>query len=422
MPKRSRKDGCLLDDPDVRVWHDNLKRKATSTADVMLKNFEKFCDIMKTSPPEILKVKSPKKLILSYIEKREAKVAGSTIETELKPVRSWLSWNEMTIPGHINIKNANRTPSLANEAVPDQEGLKAILAAADLKSKVAIALIAFSGVRPGVLGDYRGTDGLKVKDIPDLKINDGRVGFENAPAMIRVRQELSKTGNNYFTFLGPEGCAYVQAYLQKRIEKGEKIGPASPVVANSKGKEKHHLYTINIGDMIRKPMRLAGNQNRPYVLRSYFATRLMQAETKGFLRDWRSFMMGHKGDIEHVYTMNKRALPDDLITQMREGYSKALQFLETSFQREESPQKDYVLQSLIGLVEPDVEKAANIQEADIISFLRDKLHLNGNGNHNGNGKQKIIDIEELEKYIEEGYEFVSIIPPSNKKAIVRLAQ
>jgi hypothetical protein len=67
------------------------------------------------------------------------------------------------------------------------------------------------------------------------------------------------------------------------------------------------IRTSNIGDAIRLPIRRAGFPWRPYVLRSYFETQMVIAESKGWvIRDYRQFFMGHSGDIEHVYTLNKR--------------------------------------------------------------------------------------------------------------------
>jgi len=49
-------------------------------------------------------------------------------------------------------------------------------------------------VRIEVLGDFLGDDGLKIKDIPELSINDGEPEFSSTPAMIVVRKNLSKIG------------------------------------------------------------------------------------------------------------------------------------------------------------------------------------------------------------------------------------
>ncbi|MFQ5910041.1 MAG: hypothetical protein ACE5IJ_04880 [Thermoplasmata archaeon] len=45
-------------------------------------------------------------------------------------------------------------------------------------------------------------------------------------------------------------------------------------------------------------------------------------------RDWVTYWAGHKGDIEHVYTLHK-GLPDGLIEDIREAYRKAEGYLST---------------------------------------------------------------------------------------------
>jgi hypothetical protein len=70
-------------------------------------------------------------------------------------------------------------------------------------------------------------------------------------------------------------------------------------------------------DTIRRPIRRAGFEWRPYILRRYFDTRLMIIEMDGvIIRDFRVFWMGHRGDIEHTYTLNKQ-LPKDVREKMR---------------------------------------------------------------------------------------------------------
>lgn len=68
---------------------------------------------------------------------------------------------------------------------------------------------------------------------------------------------------------------------------------------------------------------------RPYVLRAYFDTQLLIAESRGKIaHDFRVFFMGHKGSIEAKYTTNKGILPDSLIKEMRNAYSRSEEFLD----------------------------------------------------------------------------------------------
>jgi len=179
------------------------------------------------------------------------------------------------------------------------------------------------------LGNYHGYDGLAVKDLPEMTVTNSSVEFEQTPTKIVVRPELSKTRHQYFTFLSNEGCEYIKTYLEERVLQGEKLKLDSPIITPKQGM-KPFIRTVNIGDTIRKAIRKTGFPWRPYVLRSYFDTQLMLAESKGrVLRDYRKFWMGHKGDIENRYTTNKCRLPETVIEDMRQAYKRSQEYLQT---------------------------------------------------------------------------------------------
>ena len=419
----------LFGDDNFRRWYENVARGHESTARNYLRNTGKLCEIIGMSPGDLIKLPQVQRddTILDYIAAREKEgITGATIKVEIKALKSWLKWNDVSIKKPIKIRNANLSTTLDSEVIPDQEQLKSILNAATPQQRVAIALVAFSGVRLEVLGNYDGTDGLRLSDFPELQIGDGTVTFTKVPALVRVRRELSKTGFPYFTFLGQEGCDYVKAFVEKRFndtykrwarkgEKKEDIDLKSPLIVPSKI-EPGFVSAINIGDMIRKPMRLAGNMNRPYVLRSYFATRTMQAEAKGFQRDWRVFMMGHKGDIEHIYTLNKNHLRSDLIEQMREGYKAALPFLETvrpapPFDKQEF-KREFMRAAM--LTDEQIEKRGDMS---VMAVIKEQLGMEMNSaqspkNINPPVTQKIVPLSELDTYLTSGYEFVHELPDS----------
>jgi hypothetical protein len=124
-----------------------------------------------------------------------------------------------------------------------------------------------------------------------------------------------------------------------RIRDGEKLTEASAIIT-PKRKMKPFIRAINVSDVIRNAIRKAGFDWRPYVLRHYFDTQLMLAESRGFIiRDYRQFWMGHKGDIENRYTPNKNKFPPNVITDMREAYQKSQDFLQTKERAETSEEK-----------------------------------------------------------------------------------
>ena len=129
----------------------------------------------------------------------------------------------------VNISGENETPTIANERVPSKEELARIMRKATSRGRVAIAIMAFSGLRPESLGDYEGTDGLRLGDLKDLHISD-EIQFEKVPATVMVKSKLSKARHQYFSFIGEEGATYIKEYLEERRKQGEELTYESPLL------------------------------------------------------------------------------------------------------------------------------------------------------------------------------------------------
>jgi len=267
--------------------------------------------------------------------------APNYIEGILKSIKSWLVFNYIELKRKIKIANAGIPVNIQDEQVPTKTQLQSILNVSNPRTRSSISLMAFSGIRPQVMGNYDGTDGLKLADLPDLVIEqDGKsASFAHVPAMIVVRATLSKTKNRYFTFLPSDGCEYVLGYLRKRISAGEKLALDSPVISLEQGyysrrynkiqKPSSFITTPRITSDIRKSI-WSITKVRPYVLRAYFDTQLLLAESHGRMTHaYRQFFMGHKGDIEARYTTNKGRLTDEMIADMRRAYFESQEFLCT---------------------------------------------------------------------------------------------
>jgi hypothetical protein len=201
----------FLSPASLRDWHQNVARGSRVTADIWARSLRLFCHRAKVSPDGLLKLEEAPlhRLLLKFVTDEEARgqAGGSTI-THLKAVKSWLSFNGITVVRPVKVRGTQETPTLVDERTPTQDELKRILLAATARQRALCALMAFTGVRPEVLGNYLGDDGLRLKDLPELTLKD-EVHFERIPAMVVVRSSLSKARHRYFTFLGEEGCAYV---------------------------------------------------------------------------------------------------------------------------------------------------------------------------------------------------------------------
>lgn len=73
------------------------------------------------------------------------------------------------------------TSTIQDERPPTKEELDKILRNASLRGRAIISILAFSGIRPGSLGNYNGMDGIVLKDIEGLEITK-RNKFQNFPS------------------------------------------------------------------------------------------------------------------------------------------------------------------------------------------------------------------------------------------------
>ena len=418
----------LLRDEDLRRWFENLRAKSVLTATVALRNLGHYCELTGTTPKDILtKARSNEKdfryEFTDFVRKLEKEgKAGSYIARFKKVILSWLKFNDIRLQLTVNISGENETPTIANERVPSKEELARIMRKATSRGRVAIAIMAFSGLRPESLGDYEGTDGLRLGDLKDLHISD-KIQFEKVPATVMVKGKLSKARHQYFSFIGEEGATYIKEYLEERRKNGEDLTYESPLLQfDVRGVRKNaFLRTTLVTRDIREAIEQAGLKMRPYVLRAYFSTALDIAESKGLIsHPWRQFIMGHKGDIEARYSTNKR-LPPDMIEEMRESYRKCLKYMETRVSEvSEENARLYLQQQLLSAVgyrqdEIDRMNLADLNTEDFQKLLRDKVA--GAMASNGS-KQKLVPMNEIEKLLGEGYEFQAVLP--NGKAIMKM--
>ena len=423
-PRNKSKKEMMLEKPDVASWYDNTVQGSSATADVYVRRLYAVCERLEITTQDLVIMEKDARynLLLKFVkEEGERGMSGSYIASSLKAIRSWLAHKGIKIERKIKVRGADSTPTLENERVPRQMELHRIFLAANPRELVCCVLIAHSGVRPEVLGNYEGHDGLTFGDFPEMKIENNAIVFEKIPTKVVVRSKLSKTRKKYFTFLSSEGCDYLKQYLDTRLKKGEKFTDRTDIITPIRRK-KQFITSIKISDLIRKAIRTAGYKWRPYVLRAYCDTQLLLAESKGKLTHaYRQFFMGHAGDMEARYTVNKSNLPQELIEDMRESYKNSETFLHTTIiDGDESMEARMRRQMLkiCGMSDEEIEeiKLEEINDDEIAGLIRKKFVslVTGNG-----GNQKVVDMDEVEKYISEGWKFVSSLPPN--KAIIKLS-
>ena len=444
----------------------NIARGSTMTADVRLRRLGVYCERTNVTPKKLVQIgmnniKDVEDLLLDYVSFLEKSgYAPSYIEDILKALRSWLSFNYVKLVRKIKIKNADIPVTLENEEIPSKAKLREILNAASARARVSISFMALAGLRPEVLGKYDSSDGLKLSDIKNLEIkSDGTdVVFTTMPARIMVRPNLSKTGNQYFTYLPETGCRFLQGYLRERIAAGEILDASSAAVTFLKGyrtkcpkrNASHRKSPFLTTNTITRDIKAAFGiiiTERPYVLRAYFDTQLLLAESKGMMtHTYRQFFMGHKGDIEAKYTTNKHRLPEHLITDMKEAYERSQNFLipfEEDNGVNEKSKKELFLEmwreqaKLYGIdpIKIKIEKQRTIKNADAISktaaedseidAIKTVIHNMIRKNRENTAIKPIKEYEskiacgenELLSFVEDGWSIVKEL--SNGRVILR---
>lgn len=376
--KKQTKKEKLLANIEVRRWHDNLARGSEITAETRLRRLSWFCEQHNMTAMQIAELgmrdlKTVTDLIQDNVTWMEEKgYAPGYIAETVKGVKSWLQHFDVQIKRKIKIANISSTPTLENEKVPEPLELAELFNRSDMRSGAMMSLIAKSGLRPEVLGNYRGTDGLKIRDLPDLAIVQGLATFTQTPPRIIVRRNLSKARHEYFTFITDIGGKKLLAYINSRILDGESMSPDTPVIApetwhenqrrNNKGKK--FLPTSRIEEVIRDTMRPRFLW-RPYNLRAFFDTQLLISEARGKIaHDFRVFFMGHKGSIEARYTTNKSILPKALMDEMRESFKRSEEFLDLEKSAEDPTEKKREQ------VKETVGKLSVEQLAEVQTFVR----------------------------------------------------
>ena len=437
MPRAAAWKHLLEEHEDFRRWYDNLACGSINTANENARVLYRFLRKNNLTLTGMLdQINTDRRAfenhLLDFVIQQEKQGKTPTyIENYLKTVNSWLKYNDHKPITKIKIGNRNRRPTIENERIPNKYELKQILNYADIRGKTSISLIAFSGLRPEILGNSTGIDGLKIRDLPELEINDTTVSFAAVPTMVVVRRELSKAKHKYITFLGPEGCEFLKAYLEKRLANGEKLHTDSAVITYKSGygetgyrgesiRTHMHISTKTITKEIRDAMR-PRYKWRPYVLRFYFDTQLLVAENNGKMtHTYRQFFMGHKGGIETVYTTNKGRLPDKLIEDMRESYLRSLEYLETRKAgtdedrlREEFRRQLLLVAGFSGEEIDGLDPSMGDEQ-----FQRTMCRkLLGSMVNDGNN-QRVIQLEDVEEFLSRGWKYVTKL--NDEKAVIKL--
>jgi len=278
----------------------------------------------------------------NYFIERKQSMAAKTIWNYMGDVKIWLYENGIDIDSiskkitreYRRYVSSRGIPKLLKRESIEKDEIKRILLVSDVRTRALISLLASSGLRVGVsalklqLKHFR--DNLK-DDLPCY--------------MLEIPEELTKAEygheNPHFTFISRECRDYLMAYLKKREQFGERIGPETYLFVSQRNRRPDpnqpltyrgalHLWqrACEAAGIDRKPIHLKNRNGkgqfiryniRIHSLRKYFKT---ACSLSGVDRMATEAMMGHslsQFGIESVY--------DYCITRLdwlRKEYLKAL--------------------------------------------------------------------------------------------------
>ena len=174
----------LFEDPNIKKWYDNVSRGSRITADVYLRRLGSICRSGGMRSPEELLTRATGdggtlwayNLIMDLVTKLEAEgKAGSYTHSNAKALRSWFAHNGINVEGRIKIRGAQDTPSLKDKHAPTSSELSMFFSNAPPQTRCAGALVAQAGLRLEVVGNYDGSEGLRLGDMPRARFQFGIV-------------------------------------------------------------------------------------------------------------------------------------------------------------------------------------------------------------------------------------------------------
>ena len=332
----------LFDDHEFKKWYQNERRGSVATANERLRRFGQLHKRYAKLPADFvaLGAQAATDFIGNMIDEMEKEgVSPNYVANFKKALVSWLDWNSIQLKRRLKIKDRGQNVKFIDEIIPLPDEVQRVLDPANLRQKTCISFIAYAGCREEVLGDIEAENGIKLRDLPEMKIENNKVDFTAMPTRVTVRANLNKSRHQYETFLNEHGCNYLKQYLEwrmsektVRIAKGGKkktippeiLSPESPVVTPERLSVGKFLTSNQISGIIKKAIVAAGFNWRPYVFKAFFAENMTSAERKRtIIEEDRVWWMGHKGSIETVYTKNNKHLNPGKLTELREAYKQA---------------------------------------------------------------------------------------------------
>ena len=351
------------------------------------------------------------KNVQSFANEMLTRLAPGTVANYVSAIKSRMQYDSIPFTRSIKIPNRTYHPTVENEVVPTKDQILSFIMNGKHATQVIIALIAFTGFRFNVIAD------LRVKDLPEMRITeDNDIVFEKMPTRVKVRKELSKNGKAYQSFLIETGCMILKNSLEIRITKGEKLNSESLLVPTECEKTTVRQRAKAIARRLNTVFEKVEYNSRPYSLKNFFATALLNS---GLEQNLQTFYMGHTGPVQNVYSV-QRQQPTEQIEKMRIVFKEKIEpnLIPQEGNADATVKREFKkFAKAFGI---DVSDDANTDEtiAEIAEIYKaGKDDASRRETTSNPVKQKRITEDEIDKYLADGWEFIQSL--SNGSIIVK---
>ena len=348
------------------------------------------------------------KHVQSFANQMLKRLVGGTVANYVSAIKSRMQYDSIPFTRNIKIPNRTYHPTVENEVIPTKDQILSFIMNGKHATQVIIALIAFTGFRFKVIAD------LRIKDLPEMSIDENnKVVFEKIPTRVKVRKELSKNGKAYQTFLIETGCMIIKNSLELRMTKGEKLDNDSLLVPTECKNTTVRQRAKAIARRLTTVFEKVEYGSRPYSLKNFFATALLNS---GLEQNLQTFYMGHTGPVQNVYSV-QRQQPTEQIEKMRTVFKEKIQpnLIPQEGNADATVKREFkkFAKEAFGL---DVSDDANTDEtiAEIAEIYKaGKDDVSRREITPNPVKQKRITEDEIDQYLDEGWEITHTLSNGN---------
>ena len=297
------------------VWLGRLRTEATRNQYRSYCN--KFFACVHATPAQTLKwgvQRAEDEMLVFKDEMISAGYAGKTVRLAWSAVKRWFHDHRTRVAVPLRDVRLDKTWL---SYIPTREDVRLLLDECDLMYRVLVALLAFSGFRQS--------------DAVSLQYKHIKASLEAKDEVVTIIKQQQKTGLWYFTFLAPQGVAYVREFLLMRQRNGETVTDETYIVSRTGRRSRPDSVKKQLRRLIWRTVgqHPTGEDFRKFTghaLRKYFR-RIVGSVGESTAE----FLMGHREGIESMTATyaGLRDLDREAIAGLKAQYVRLLPQLET---------------------------------------------------------------------------------------------